>query len=212
MQRLRSMAQTTIAAANSRCATVEDAIATVLALVAALGIFVLGLTMAVLSSSQGMTDLTVMAMIGVGTYLLLCMGALRMLIRKCQQAEQPGNEGFGGVSAVWASCNFAQLRSATPVFSQFRIQVGQPPSASIEIVAGGEASLPHGKVALACDHDACYCCLSGFEPKCRVALLPCGHVFHETCIASWCLTDSPNASACPVCRCKYCPDMRKETV
>ena len=45
----------------------------------------------------------------------------------------------------------------------------------------------------------CVCCLDDFTPKDTLAVLPCGHVFHEECVMKWFLADA-SAGACPMCR------------
>ncbi|OHS97779.1 hypothetical protein TRFO_35917 [Tritrichomonas foetus] len=42
----------------------------------------------------------------------------------------------------------------------------------------------------------CVICLSEFLPKCEIAELPCGHIFHPECIQSW-VKKHPT---CPICR------------
>ena len=49
----------------------------------------------------------------------------------------------------------------------------------------------------------CACCLDDFQPRSQVAILPCGHVFHEDCIARWSLATSKSANSCPTCRTSF---------
>ncbi|CAE7897059.1 Rnf103 [Symbiodinium microadriaticum] len=44
---------------------------------------------------------------------------------------------------------------------------------------------PNAAASLMTLQDQCIVCLSNFEPDCTVLQLPCGHVFHEDCIADW---------------------------
>eukprot|EP00439_Symbiodinium_sp_Y106_P041221 s743_g5.t1 len=54
--------------------------------------------------------------------------------------------------------------------------------------------------SLAVSTQTCICCLEDFEESCEVAVLPCGHVFHQECIASWAISSSRNRGSCPTCR------------
>lgn len=45
--------------------------------------------------------------------------------------------------------------------------------------------------------DECTICLDEFTPGVRVRELPCGHVFHSTCIARWLIERS---AVCPLCK------------
>jgi hypothetical protein len=49
----------------------------------------------------------------------------------------------------------------------------------------------------------CICCFSGYNPGQAVALLPCGHMYHEQCIIAWAVTDTTAADKCPVCRADF---------
>mmetsp|Transcript_3693 Transcript_3693/g.8425 ORF Transcript_3693/g.8425 Transcript_3693/m.8425 type:complete len:672 (-) Transcript_3693:1405-3420(-) len=57
-----------------------------------------------------------------------------------------------------------------------------------------EASQQHNYMQLS---DECTICLDEFEPGVRVRQLPCGHVFHSTCIARWLIERS---AVCPLCK------------
>mmetsp|Transcript_54142 Transcript_54142/g.127245 ORF Transcript_54142/g.127245 Transcript_54142/m.127245 type:complete len:204 (-) Transcript_54142:101-712(-) len=61
------------------------------------------------------------------------------------------------------------------------------------------------KSRASCAHSAktCTCCLEDFVPDSHVAILPCGHVFHEECIATWSLSLSASSCLCPTCRTSY---------
>ena len=45
----------------------------------------------------------------------------------------------------------------------------------------------------------CVCCLEDFRPEDQVSLLPCGHLFHQSCLADWHRLKR-SAHACPICR------------
>lgn len=45
--------------------------------------------------------------------------------------------------------------------------------------------------------DECTICLDEFDPGARVRQLPCGHVFHSTCIARWLIE---RHAVCPLCK------------
>eukprot|EP00439_Symbiodinium_sp_Y106_P067642 s998_g11.t1 len=49
----------------------------------------------------------------------------------------------------------------------------------------------------------CLCCLDDFEESNKVAILPCGHIFHEACIKSWSLSLAEAAGSCPACRAQF---------
>jgi len=51
----------------------------------------------------------------------------------------------------------------------------------------------------------CVICLDDFKPKSEVRRLPCGHIFHATCIEEWLL--KKHHFNCPLCNKCYLPDM-----
>lgn len=48
--------------------------------------------------------------------------------------------------------------------------------------------------------DECVICLDDFEEGMRIRQLPCGHVFHSTCIARWLIERS---ATCPLCKADF---------
>ncbi|GMN50620.1 hypothetical protein TIFTF001_019790 [Ficus carica] len=50
--------------------------------------------------------------------------------------------------------------------------------------------------------DACSVCMEGFRPGEGGRQVPCGHVYHQACIAKW----SVRHNSCPLCRCKIFQD------
>ncbi|GMY36103.1 E3 ubiquitin-protein ligase RNF181-like [Fagus crenata] len=48
------------------------------------------------------------------------------------------------------------------------------------------------------DHDVCSVCIQSFRSGEGGKQVPCGHVYHATCIASW----LSRHNSCPLCRCK----------
>mmetsp|Transcript_42888 Transcript_42888/g.79996 ORF Transcript_42888/g.79996 Transcript_42888/m.79996 type:complete len:189 (+) Transcript_42888:77-643(+) len=106
---------------------------------------------------------------------------------------------------LWASCKFENLKSSRTPFQCFSVRRDQS-CAAVKVKAvtpvDGKNALLSG-LAWMQDDDACPCCLEAFEGQSQVAVLPCGHVFHETCIAAWSVVDGKNADSCPSCRAKF---------
>ncbi|CAE7763596.1 rnf149, partial [Symbiodinium microadriaticum] len=92
---------------------------------------------------------------------------------------------------LWASVRFGDLEKATPDFRLQRIRQGCSHAAKRE-----KASVLPTSVK---GQETCLCCLDDFEDSHAVALLPCGHVFHEACISEWFLS-ARSTGACPICR------------
>ncbi|PIA15900.1 hypothetical protein COEREDRAFT_81623 [Coemansia reversa NRRL 1564] len=46
----------------------------------------------------------------------------------------------------------------------------------------------------------CVVCLEEYMVKEAVCVLPCGHIFHDTCILQWLLRSKPKFHDCPICK------------
>lgn len=99
---------------------------------------------------------------------------------------------------VWASVPFSslQLGVAPPAFQTYLVQGNghferHGPAVKKELKAS--------EVILS-ESVSCTCCLSEFDGADTVAVLPCGHIFCEPCIAAWASSRSIQSSKCPLCR------------
>ena len=92
---------------------------------------------------------------------------------------------------IWASLCFGSLGKASPDFRLMRIREG-----CAHPVKRAKASVIPASLK---PQETCLCCLEEFEESDTVALLPCGHVFHEACITEWFLS-ARSSGACPICR------------
>lgn len=97
---------------------------------------------------------------------------------------------------VMATCEFGMLLSASLVFRKVALGQGQTDKGKMN--CGAAAS--HQIKVDAAAQQTCLCCLEDFTSNSQVALLLCGHVFHEECIARWFLSSQERASSCPTCR------------
>lgn len=52
----------------------------------------------------------------------------------------------------------------------------------------------------------CSCCLKEYEPTDRVAVLLCGHIYCENCLADWVVSGKKAGSMCPICRFDFTTD------
>eukprot|EP00439_Symbiodinium_sp_Y106_P002199 s4021_g1.t1 len=92
---------------------------------------------------------------------------------------------------IWASLCFGSLEKASPDFRLMRIREG-----CAHPVKRAKASVIPASLK---PQETCLCCLEEFEESDTVALLPCGHAFHEACITEWFLS-ARSSGACPICR------------
>mmetsp|Transcript_19053 Transcript_19053/g.35738 ORF Transcript_19053/g.35738 Transcript_19053/m.35738 type:complete len:205 (+) Transcript_19053:34-648(+) len=107
------------------------------------------------------------------------------------------------LTCIWASCTFRELRgtitAAVPVFR--RVCVTHDGSCVDWWATDTISIAPPGGRAM---DKTCSCCLDDFHMKSMVALLPCGHIFHDECIARWSVSgDSTKIPRCPTCRATF---------
>jgi len=99
-----------------------------------------------------------------------------------------------GPELVWASMLYGALQKDEPRFQLMQVATG--PSGSPSMKAIQKASvLPVPKW----EQPTCLFCLEDFSDADAIAMLPCGHVFHEACAVAW-LAAKRTCSSCPVCR------------
>ncbi|CAJ1409475.1 unnamed protein product [Effrenium voratum] len=102
---------------------------------------------------------------------------------------------------VWAPALFKELDELK--FMSVQVTARRP-APSVKIL--GEAELPaHAEprasnVRSSVVGTSCSCCLGEFQQEDSVAVLYCGHVFCELCIAQWSVSGHALARKCPVCR------------
>ena len=106
---------------------------------------------------------------------------------------------------VWSSMKFLDFQAATeadtaaapPGFHLIQFSEPSNPSHSPVKSVLRKVFIPaKPRMAL---QPTCACCLDDFSANDLVALLPCGHIFHEECVMKWFLTQA-SAAACPMCR------------
>ena len=118
-----------------------------------------------------------------GTFLS-CMTASALFLARVPKFK-PGRE------FVWASVDFEQLEKASPEFYVMRLEPGASKPCRERRLRSSEPKKWPQKT--------CLCCLEDFQPRDALALLQCGHAFHEVCMTKWLLI-SEKHGACPVCR------------
>ncbi|PON45158.1 43kDa postsynaptic protein [Parasponia andersonii] len=77
----------------------------------------------------------------------------------------------------------------------------QDPSRQIETSTALVVDMPTID-AVAPGIDVCSVCMECYRPGEGGKQVPCGHVYHQTCIAEW----SIYHNSCPLCRCKIFQD------
>jgi len=109
---------------------------------------------------------------------------------------------------VMAACEFGMLPAASLVFHQVALGRGGQNEGKMS----WGAAVTHQIKVDAAAQQTCLCCLEDFTSDSKVALLLCGHVFHEECIARWFLSSQERAGSCPTCRRKSAWPMGPATV
>ena len=118
---------------------------------------------------------------------------------------------------VWAACKFGELEATctSPIFSLLLVKndPGGPSDSSdldTNIVTWTTlTTVGHRLTGVISRQRACACCLEDYHMDSDVALLPCGHIYHQECIARWCVA-SGKAASCPTCRTSF--DQVSETI
>ncbi|CAE7402249.1 RHA1A [Symbiodinium natans] len=109
-----------------------------------------------------------------------------------RRRRDPPKEGPKEVSCVWAPCRF-DLRQSSPEFHSFEVKSGDPVSWT------SHGPTPLVAPSLVGDLQTCLCCLDDFDPDSKVAILPCGHIFHQECVAAWSVLQVHSNCRCPTC-------------
>ena len=101
---------------------------------------------------------------------------------------------------IWAACKFRELQAscvAHPIFNIVCVTSDQ--SNRCLVVCRNLATVDRRPPAKISCQRACACCLDDYHLNTDVALLPCGHAYHQECIARWCFSSVKKVS-CPTCR------------
>mmetsp|Transcript_51957 Transcript_51957/g.116544 ORF Transcript_51957/g.116544 Transcript_51957/m.116544 type:complete len:200 (+) Transcript_51957:67-666(+) len=109
------------------------------------------------------------------------------------------------LTCIWASCTFGELHSAIDM-SFSRVLVKRD-DARTEWTS--EGTLSRSVPVAPPGQKTCPCCLDEFHPQSAIALLPCGHIYHEECMVCWSLS-SAKTPGCPTCRANF--DFRESEV
>eukprot|EP00931_Biecheleriopsis_adriatica_P067016 TRINITY_DN41222_c0_g1_i1.p1 TRINITY_DN41222_c0_g1~~TRINITY_DN41222_c0_g1_i1.p1 ORF type:complete len:429 (-),score=76.36 TRINITY_DN41222_c0_g1_i1:43-1245(-) len=124
---------------------------------------------------------------------------LRRAVRRCSRRTVVQHR-------VWACVKFQPMaQAANGKFHAVAVKLSTcTKHGSQEIEVFKQAELQHLQPeASNCCHSSCSCCLHEFQESEQLALLFCGHVFCEPCIARWAATGLENSATCPVCRTSF---------
>jgi len=124
-----------------------------------------------------------------GSVLVVIVG--RMLISdRCWRREEDIQEH------VWAPMPYASAAQQKPRFRRIKLNMKESKwSKSCKTVLEEVDVL----CPTLCKQHTCVSCLDDFKPEDQVAVLPCGHIFHETCHVEWHLLKKCG-NGCPICR------------
>ena len=95
---------------------------------------------------------------------------------------------------IWASCAYEKVKTSQEMHFIF-MRPGQA-----EWTRPRPLSIPR---AQAVPKKTCLCCLEDCLPSSQVGILPCGHVYHQDCIAQWSFASAFAVACCPCCRTRY---------
>mmetsp|Transcript_42923 Transcript_42923/g.100003 ORF Transcript_42923/g.100003 Transcript_42923/m.100003 type:complete len:213 (+) Transcript_42923:67-705(+) len=164
-----------------------------------LGFLIIVLATTPVKQRQGLQSLLVIPL----ALVIMAATATVVCSRRCSccpsqvQTRPPAPSRERQCQCVWAAAQFATLDAAREQ-ELYRIK--------LRITSRGlerTKSKPVSSTCEPCKTQTCACCLDDFLPQSRVAVLPCGHVFHEDCIASWSLASRACANTCPSCRASF---------
>jgi len=156
--------------------------------------------------------MVVCASMSVLLFLLLFV----VVFTKTARAEDGtvnGTEMEKECHCVWAGYKFGELDTPTPaglVFNLVSVKTDlSDPESPSNITWTALTTVSRTLSGSISSQKSCACCLEDFDVDTEVAVLPCGHVYHEECIARWVLSSAKEAS-CPTCRTPF--DHAAETI
>ncbi|CAE7470579.1 Rnf103 [Symbiodinium sp. CCMP2592] len=99
-------------------------------------------------------------------------------------------------SCLLAQTRFDKLGTARLQFRRVHLEEGQ---LTIDWAAAKPEAWRAASIGSS-SQKTCICCLEDFQPDTQVCVLPCGHAFHDDCIARWLVSPTGCAGSCPTCR------------
>ncbi|CAE7802192.1 Rnf103 [Symbiodinium sp. CCMP2456] len=135
--------------------------------------------------------------------LMIFLGTLvRMRLQRCRcevmKAEVVPKRDIR--RRLWATIMYDSLSAAEHDFHCMQIQSQDPHKAPTKRILEKASVLDPAPAKGMNEQSTCLCCLEDFEDSSVVALLPCGHIFHEDCIMAWTIAKRRASKGCPVCR------------
>ncbi|CAE6940956.1 RNF103 [Symbiodinium sp. CCMP2592] len=140
--------------------------------------------------------------ISASCFIVIVGIILEWLAQRLSTVEGPVHD-LRKASRVWAPGTFEDLKNLDNESLQFfhmRIKCS-PSMGKCSVNKADPASVL--TPPLQATSQACICCMDDFDATSNVAVLPCGHVFHEHCMVMWSLSAKGSTNACPVCRASF---------
>ncbi|CAE7309070.1 Rnf103 [Symbiodinium natans] len=137
-------------------------------------------------------------MIFFGTLVRMRLQRCRSELMQVEVASTPDIR-----QRLWATAFYESLHAAKHDFHCMQIQLQDPCRGPTKTVLDKASVLDPANAEARDVQSTCLCCLEDFEDSAVVALLPCGHIFHEACIMAWTVAKRRASRACPVCRANF---------
>ncbi|CAJ1375240.1 unnamed protein product [Effrenium voratum] len=135
--------------------------------------------------------------------VLIFVGTLtRLRLERCREELRSHTEKKREVRRrCWAAMRYEDLCAEEP--PEFHLMViHQGPDGAPQREVLDVASVLESGLSLK-NQTTCLCCLDDFEASQMVALLPCGHLFHEDCCLAWSSSKRRAGRTCPICRANF---------
>ena len=136
--------------------------------------------------------------------LVLCLQCCYDLFRRQDTDEGLVEEAPAAddceVSRIWAACQFGSTDPRCPEVHRI-VSKGDVEQFEVSWFTAKATPEQCPWAFAQQETKACVCCLDEFSANSHVAVLPCGHTFHEPCIVRWSVSKvGVGNTTCPVCR------------